>query len=42
MILWTDCDREGEMIAYDISEVCLNINKKIEIKRAVFSSITYE
>jgi DNA topoisomerase IA len=38
--LWTDFDREGELIASDIANFCLNINSKLVIKRAVFSSIT--
>jgi len=27
LIIWTDCDREGEHIGNEISQTCLNANK---------------
>jgi DNA topoisomerase-3 len=40
LTLWTDFDREGELIANDIANICLQVNPNIKVKRAVFSSIT--
>jgi DNA topoisomerase-3 len=42
LILWLDCDREGEAIAFDVIEQCLRINPKLDIKRAHFSALTRE
>ncbi|KRH91719.1 DNA topoisomerase III alpha, partial [Pseudoloma neurophilia] len=38
VIIWTDCDREGEYIANEIKEILEPLRK--EIKRARFSAIT--
>ncbi|WUR03316.1 DNA topoisomerase 3 [Vairimorpha necatrix] len=38
VIIWTDCDREGEHIALQISNI-IKAKKNIEIKRARFSGI---
>ncbi|KAI6656591.1 DNA topoisomerase 3-alpha isoform X2 [Oopsacas minuta] len=41
LVLWTDCDREGEYIASEIRHICLIANPSIKIYRARFSEITY-
>ena len=42
LILWLDCDREGEAIAFDVIDVCTRAcGRKIEILRAHFSALTY-
>ena len=42
LVLWLDCDREGEAIAYDVMEVCLQSRgkKNLECLRAHFSALT--
>jgi len=40
LIIWTDCDREGENIGYQIIEVCQSVNRNIRVFRAQFSEIT--
>jgi DNA topoisomerase-3 len=40
LIIWTDCDREGENIGYEIIEVCKSVKPNIDVYRAVFSEIT--
>lgn len=40
LIIWTDCDREGENIGYEIIEVCQKIKPNIPVYRAKFSEIT--
>ena len=37
LIIWTDCDREGEGIGYEIQQTCLAKNKNLLVKRARFS-----
>lgn len=39
LILWLDCDREGENIAFEVIEVCKAANNALSIKRARFSSL---
>lgn len=40
LIIWTDCDREGENIGYEIIDVCRNLKRNIDVYRAQFSEIT--
>ncbi|EDX05523.1 GD24215 [Drosophila simulans] len=40
LIIWTDCDREGENIGYEIIDVCRAIKPNIPVYRATFSEIT--
>lgn len=39
LVLWLDCDREGENIAFEVVEVCSNVNSHLNIWRARFSSL---
>lgn len=40
LIIWTDCDREGENIGYEIIDVCRAVKPNIPVYRAKFSEIT--
>lgn len=40
LILWLDCDREGEAIAFEVLEVCLKANRNLRYFRAKFSALT--
>lgn len=42
LILWLDCDSEGENIAYEVMTVCQSVNPGIAVKRARFSAITHQ
>ncbi|CAM9520656.1 unnamed protein product, partial [Discosporangium mesarthrocarpum] len=39
LVLWLDCDREGENIAYEVIEVCTRRNQGLRIYRARFSAL---
>lgn len=39
LLLWLDCDMEGENISYEVIEVCQSANPHIEIFRARFSAL---
>ncbi|KAF6167122.1 hypothetical protein GIB67_029760 [Kingdonia uniflora] len=39
LVLWLDCDREGENIAYEVVEVCSAVNSRLNIWRARFSAL---
>ena len=39
LILWLDCDREGENIAFEVLDVCLKSNPRLEVFRAQFSTL---
>ncbi|KAH9278374.1 DNA topoisomerase 3-alpha [Echinococcus granulosus] len=40
LIIWTDCDREGENIGMEVVEVCQRVKSSIHVSRARFSEIT--
>ncbi|KAG0149961.1 hypothetical protein CROQUDRAFT_58679, partial [Cronartium quercuum f. sp. fusiforme G11] len=39
LMIWTDCDREGEHIGSEILSVCRKANRNIAVSRARFSAI---
>ncbi|XP_074320919.1 DNA topoisomerase 3-alpha [Silene latifolia] len=39
LILWLDCDREGENIAFEVVDVCTEVNHNLNILRARFSAL---
>jgi DNA topoisomerase-3 len=39
LILWLDCDREGEAIGKEVEEVCREVNGRIRVRRARFSAL---
>eukprot|EP00271_Cylindrocystis_brebissonii_P001574 TRINITY_DN11845_c0_g2_i1.p1 TRINITY_DN11845_c0_g2~~TRINITY_DN11845_c0_g2_i1.p1 ORF type:complete len:266 (-),score=43.49 TRINITY_DN11845_c0_g2_i1:454-1251(-) len=39
LVLWLDCDREGENIAFEVIDVCVTGNRNLDIWRARFSSL---
>ena len=40
LIIWTDCDREGENIGFEVIEVCKKVRYNLDVYRANFSEIT--
>ncbi|XP_004342668.2 topoisomerase III [Capsaspora owczarzaki ATCC 30864] len=40
LVLWTDCDREGENIASEVVAVCKKVNRNLVVLRARFSAVT--
>lgn len=40
LIVWTDCDREGENIGFEIIDVCKAVKPNLQVYRAKFSEIT--
>ena len=42
LIIWTDCDREGENIGFEVIDVCKAVKPNIDVYRAVFSEITQQ
>jgi len=39
LLLWLDCDREGENIAFEVIDVCRRVNPSLQIFRARFSAV---
>ncbi|PWN28201.1 prokaryotic type I DNA topoisomerase [Jaminaea rosea] len=39
LMIWTDCDREGEHIGSEVVQQCREVNRRIDVRRARFSSI---
>lgn len=39
LVIWTDCDREGEHIGQEIVDAAKKGNAQIQIKRARFSNV---
>ncbi|XP_046401854.1 DNA topoisomerase 3-alpha isoform X2 [Ischnura elegans] len=40
LIIWTDCDREGENIGFEVIQVCQEVKPRLGVYRAKFSEIT--
>uniref|UniRef100_A0A667XA94 DNA topoisomerase n=1 Tax=Myripristis murdjan TaxID=586833 RepID=A0A667XA94_9TELE len=40
LIIWTDCDREGENIGFEVIDVCKAVKPNLQVFRAKFSEIT--
>uniref|UniRef100_A0A671WB65 DNA topoisomerase n=1 Tax=Sparus aurata TaxID=8175 RepID=A0A671WB65_SPAAU len=40
LVIWTDCDREGENIGFEIIDVCKAVRPNLQVFRAKFSEIT--
>ncbi|XP_056143925.1 DNA topoisomerase 3-alpha [Lampris incognitus] len=40
VIIWTDCDREGENIGFEVIDVCKAVKPNLQVFRAKFSEIT--
>uniref|UniRef100_A0A670JML9 DNA topoisomerase n=1 Tax=Podarcis muralis TaxID=64176 RepID=A0A670JML9_PODMU len=40
LVIWTDCDREGENIGFEIINVCKAVKPSLQVFRARFSEIT--
>ncbi|MCO5571756.1 hypothetical protein L7F22_025504 [Adiantum nelumboides] len=41
LILWLDCDREGENIAFEVMEICCASNPHLNVWRARFSALIH-
>ncbi|CAI5727617.1 unnamed protein product [Hyaloperonospora brassicae] len=39
LVLWLDCDREGENIAYEVKSICEKSNRRMRVFRARFSAL---
>lgn len=39
LILWLDCDREGEAISYEVLEIVKGVKSNINVARAHFSAL---
>ena len=41
LLLWLDCDREGENIGFEVVEVCRAAKRNLRVLRARFSAVTH-
>ena len=41
LLLWIDCDREGEAIGQEVTQVCLDSNPNLKVLRAKFSTVLF-
>ncbi|WFD04404.1 DNA topoisomerase [Malassezia obtusa] len=39
LMIWTDCDREGEQIGYEVMQHCRSVRASLRVKRARFSAL---
>lgn len=39
LILWLDCDREGEAIGFEVLDVCRAVQPRLRVRRARFSAL---
>lgn len=39
LMIWTDCDREGEHIGSEVADACKKAKPGLRVKRARFSAI---
>ncbi|KAK1947637.1 DNA topoisomerase 3-alpha [Phytophthora citrophthora] len=39
LVLWLDCDREGENIAFEVKSICEKTNRRLRVLRARFSAL---
>lgn len=39
LVIWTDCDREGENIGSEVANICLAMKSRLRVLRAYFSAI---
>ncbi|VDL75585.1 unnamed protein product [Nippostrongylus brasiliensis] len=42
LVIWTDCDREGESIGAEIAKVCLESNRRMDVYRAKLDQNTVD
>ena len=40
LIIWTDCDREGEYIGGEVEKICLKVNPRLDVYRAQYSVVS--
>jgi DNA topoisomerase-3 len=45
LVIWTDCDREGEAIGFDVIDICKQScqrSNNLKVLRAHFSALTFQ